>query len=57
VAVKWITHLLKSFESLAETCHLVYTTHSHHMINLRWLDSAYVVKNDALGSLQFEDYI
>lgn len=49
--------LLKSFESLSEDCHLVYTTHSHHMINVKWLDSAFVVKNEALGSLSFEDYV
>lgn len=48
--------LLKSFEKLAERCHLVYTTHSHHLINIKWLDSAYVVKNDALGD-DFEDYL
>lgn len=47
--------LLKSFETLAKTCHLIYTTHSHHLINIRWLDSAYVVKNEALdGTL--DDY-
>lgn len=49
--------LLKSFENLADRCHLVYATHSHHLINVRWLDSAYVVKNDALGSLQVTDYL
>ncbi|MGJ9421240.1 ATP-dependent nuclease [Aeromicrobium sp. CF3.5] len=48
--------LLKSFETLTERCSLVYTTHSHHLINLRWLDSAYVVKNEALGSLAFDEY-
>lgn len=49
--------LLKSFETLAQSCHLIYTTHSHHLINIKWLDAAYVVKNDALGSLSFEDYV
>jgi energy-coupling factor transporter ATP-binding protein EcfA2 len=49
--------LLKSFENLVESCHLMYTTHSHHLINLRWLDSAYVVKNSAMGSLDFADYV
>lgn len=49
--------LLKSFENLIEKCHLVYTTHSHHLIDVRWLDSAYVVKNAALGSLDFADYV
>lgn len=49
--------LLKSFETLVEKCELVYTTHSHHLIDVRWLDSAYVVKNAALGSLDFADYV
>jgi AAA15 family ATPase/GTPase len=43
--------LLKSFERLLDSCSLIYTTHSHHLINVRWLDSAFVVKNSALGSL------
>jgi predicted ATPase len=49
--------LLKSFENLIDKCTLVYSTHSHHLINLKWLDSAYVVKNAALGSLNFADYV
>ncbi|MDN3460806.1 AAA family ATPase [Rhodococcus sp. APC 3903] len=49
--------LLKSFENLASQCHLVYTTHSHHLINIKWLDDAKVVKNTALGSLDFDSYI
>lgn len=27
---------------------LLYTTHSHHMINPKWLEGAYVVKNEAV---------
>jgi ABC-type Mn2+/Zn2+ transport system ATPase subunit len=49
--------LLKSFENLLDRCHLVYSTHSQHLINIRWLDSAYVVKNNALGSLEIADYL
>jgi predicted ATP-dependent endonuclease of OLD family len=49
--------LLKSFKNLVQKCDLVYTTHSHHLIDVRWLDSAYVVKNAALGSLDFADYV
>jgi predicted ATPase len=49
--------LLKSFEDLVMKSYLVYTTHSQHLINVRWLDSAYVVKNTALGSLDFDDYL
>jgi predicted ATP-dependent endonuclease of OLD family len=50
--------LLQSFEKLLDRCSLVYTTHSHHLINIRWLDSAYVVKNEALGAkLDMSDYM
>lgn len=49
--------LLSSFEGLLDRCSLIYTTHSHHLINVRWLDSAFVVKNAALGSLDFADYL
>lgn len=28
---------------------LLYTTHSHHMINPQWLEGAYVVKNEAVN--------
>ena len=49
--------LLKSFEVLAEDCQLIYTTHSHHLINIKWLDGALVVKNEAVGDLSLEDYL
>lgn len=49
--------LLKSFEKLAESCQLVYTTHSQHLINISWLDSAYVVKNDAVGEQLSQEYL
>jgi predicted ATP-dependent endonuclease of OLD family len=49
--------LLKSFDTLIEQCDLVYSTHSHHLIDVRWLDSAYIVKNAALDSLDMNEYI
>lgn len=49
--------LLTSFESLLDRCSLVYTTHSHHLIDVRWLDSAFVVKNAALGTLDLASYL
>ena len=49
--------LLKSFNTLIEQCDLVYSTHSHHLIDVRWLDSAYIVKNAALDSLDMNEYI
>lgn len=39
--------LLGSFDKV-ENCSIVYTTHSHHMINPAWLESTYVVKNAGL---------
>ncbi len=40
--------LLDSFRSLPEGCHIIYTTHSHHLIKPEWLESAFVVKNVGL---------
>lgn len=42
------TQLLKSFENLVENAKIIYTTHSHHLINPHWLESTYVVKNEGL---------
>jgi ABC-type Mn2+/Zn2+ transport system ATPase subunit len=37
--------LLDSFRGLPNGCHIIYTTHSHHLIKPEWLESAFVVKN------------
>lgn len=42
------SQLLKSFEDLIQNCKIIYTTHSHHLINPLWLESTYVVKNEGL---------
>lgn len=39
------TELLKSFENLPN---VLYTTHSHYLINPKWLESTYVVKNKGI---------
>ncbi|WP_121356106.1 ATP-dependent nuclease [Flavisolibacter nicotianae] len=39
------TELLKSFEKLPK---VIFTTHSHHLINAKWLENTYVVKNEGL---------
>lgn len=44
--------LLKSFEKLPS---LIYTTHSHHMINPKWLEGTYVVKNEGLNYDENDD--
>lgn len=48
--------LLKSFEKLIEDCKIIYTTHSHHLINPNWLESTYVVKNEGLNLKDVEHY-
>ena len=41
--------LLKSFSRIVADGHqIVYSTHSHHMINAHWLSGAYIVENAAL---------
>ena len=49
-------HLLKSFENLTRNSKVIYTTHSHHLINPNWLESTYVVKNDGLKLEKTENY-
>ncbi len=44
--------LLGTFENIVTKSRLVYTTHSHHLINPAWLDNAYIVRNKAL---KYED--
>jgi len=40
--------LLKSFTQFPKNCCVIYTTHSHHLINPEWLEGTYVVRNEAL---------
>ena len=39
------SQLLASLERLSSNCTIIYTTHSHHLINPYWLENTYVVKN------------
>jgi predicted ATP-dependent endonuclease of OLD family len=48
--------LLKSFENLTQDNKVIYTTHSHHLINPNWLESTYVVKNAGLKLENTESY-
>jgi AAA15 family ATPase/GTPase len=51
------TQLLKSFEKLTENCSVIYTTHSHHLINPLWLEGAFVVVNSGLNyDSEIEEY-
>ena len=47
--------LLDSFEKLTSKCKVLYTTHSHYMINPKWLEGTYVVKNEGLNYQEDED--
>lgn len=47
--------LLKSFENLGDI-KIIYTTHSHHLINPNWLESTYVVKNEGIELETPESY-
>lgn len=40
--------LLDTFRTITSKSRLIYTTHSHHLINPDWLNSAYIIKNKAL---------
>jgi len=42
------SQLLESFGKFPENSSIVYTTHSHHLINPAWLEGTYVVKNQGL---------
>ncbi len=41
--------LLDKFSDLVLNSRLIYTTHSHHLINPLWLNGTYIVKNQAIN--------
>ncbi len=48
--------LLDTFEKISNKARLVYTTHSHHLVNPMWLNSAYIVKNKGLEYKENDDF-
>jgi predicted ATP-dependent endonuclease of OLD family len=49
--------LLKTFAKISESSQIIYTTHSHHLINPAWLDATHIVRNEGLHSPEeIEDY-
>ena len=48
--------LLDTFEKLTSGSRLIYTTHSHHLINPIWLNSSYIVKNNGLKYYEGDDF-
>ncbi|AZB34177.1 ATP-binding protein [Chryseobacterium bernardetii] len=47
------SELLKSFEKLPK---VIYTTHSQYLINPKWLESTFVIKNEAIDYENEEDF-
>lgn len=41
------TQLIRSFELLAQEADIIYSTHSHYLINPLWLESTHIVRNSA----------
>ncbi len=41
--------LLESLNSIVSDCKLIYSTHSHHLINPKWLAGTYIVRNEAIN--------
>lgn len=39
------SQLLGSLEKISDSSTIIYTTHSHHLINPKWLENTYVVRN------------
>jgi len=51
------SQLLESFAQFPPNSSIVYTTHSHHMINPAWLEGTFVVKNEGLEyDDSYDDY-
>ncbi|MFA5991661.1 MAG: AAA family ATPase [Candidatus Doudnabacteria bacterium] len=48
--------LLGTFETIVTKARLIYTTHSHHLINPIWLNSAYIIKNKGLEYKDDDDF-
>lgn len=49
------SQLLESFGKFPDSCSIIYTTHSHHLVNPNWLEGTYVVKNEGLDYDAEED--
>ena len=47
--------LLDSLEDIVSDCKLIYSTHSHHLINPKWLLGTYIIKNKAINYNEVED--
>ena len=41
--------ILNAIDSLSDKSVIIYSTHSHHLINPKWLNGAYIVVNEAMS--------
>ena len=41
--------LLLSLNEIVSNCKLIYSTHSHHLINPKWLAGTYIIRNKAIN--------
>lgn len=48
------TKILEAINQLSDKSMIVYSTHSHHLINPEWLKGAYVVENEAISTENLE---
>lgn len=48
--------LLKTFKNIVVKSRLIYTTHSHHLINPEWLNSTYIIRNKGLRYKEDDDF-
>ncbi|NTW89640.1 MAG: AAA family ATPase [Candidatus Moranbacteria bacterium] len=48
--------LLETFRTITSKSRLIYTTHSHHLVNPEWLSSAYIIRNKGLKYNESDDY-
>lgn len=50
------SRLLGVFEKLSGECKIIYSTHSAHMINPKYLSGTYIVKNSAINYEEVDDF-
>jgi hypothetical protein len=48
--------LLSIFERISNSCKIIYSTHSHHLISPKYLSGTFIVKNDAINYDNLDDF-
>jgi predicted ATPase len=48
--------ILDTFKSIVSNSRLVFTTHSHHLINPAWLNNTYIIRNKGLNEINQNDF-